>query len=132
MAKQTLEMMVYPKSQKKIYSYQELSAFHEYLQKFKFDYTMITGEVIRPIDWQKLYLDQNVINENGAVFVNDVIYGKNKHGEIHMTHNDIPLLELNNKLEQWNEWKEKQNFGERAKLLQWDTKEVAEKFKNNI
>jgi len=130
MAKQTLERMVYPKKEEKIYSPFELGEFDTYLQQNKNKECVLqNGEKLVLYDWDKIYKELKVKNPKGDVYVNNVEYGKNKFGEIHIVKCDIPLLELENKIEQWKEWKGRLEYGEKKRLEQLDTSEIVEKFK---
>lgn len=105
----------------RVYSVKELIEFDVYMQENK---TIVTellndeGEKIVLYDWDKVYFEQGAKNKKGEVIVKDVEYGKNRQGEVHMIKNTIPLLELENKIEQWKSWRGRQQYIERKQLEQ--------------
>ena len=75
------------------YSDAELKNFHEKVQKFYFDYTLVTGEVIRVIDKKKLMIAFGALTPSGATIVDEVSLPPNR------------LQQFDNLYEQWQKWK---------------------------
>ncbi len=128
--KDTVTSRVHPKKEKKIYTDSELKEFDDFLQKYKNNkYVMQNGEEIIRYNWEQVYIDLEVKNKNGGVYVNNAEYGLNRVGEWHMMKNEIPLIELDEKIEQWKFWKEKKGYSEYKKLEYWDqVKQISDKF----
>src|ERR1035437_5396470 len=105
MTKITKEIAVVVKKQKRIYTPFELQEFDIYLQANKNrTYTLANGEVLTRYDWDKIYKENKVITDKGVII-------RDFDGA-----NFIPLLDFEEKIEQWKWWKSGKQFGEEKKL----------------
>lgn len=83
----------------------DLAEFDREMEKYRYEYTLRNGEVIRPIDEKKFHVDQGSMNAEGAVIIRDM--------EIR------PRYEiLEDKLRQWKAWKGRKEFGQKQRDIQ--------------
>lgn len=112
MAKITDKKEEKPAVKMRVYTPEELKKFDGLVQKYYYDHTLKSGEIIKVLNRKKLMVAYGAINEEGAVLVGDGF------GDIGQP--PFRIHEFENLYDQWQRWKGKINYGEEKKLEDLD------------
>jgi hypothetical protein len=103
----------------------ELKSFDEQMQKYKAPKTDKMGGYV-VYDYEQFLKDCGALNKNGAVVVTSLT--RHRTANDYTIDSDPVLFEaMMDKIEQWQEWKGRQEWGEKQRLAQLEVLEGANK-----
>lgn len=105
------------------YSDKEMEMFGIEMEKYREVITLKDGRVVKPVNFRQYMIDMGALNKEGAVIIENIAKFPVKGGrsdEYYFDCSPIMYEQLDSKIEQWKDWKDRKKYAETKRLENYE------------